>query len=206
MFSAAAKVCIRALGSTEPVQSIVASMAAVSTLGSALLCAVLPHHFVRPTGAVTWLLLVAVGMLGFGNQYLITAALKLSSAAPAVAMSYVAVLWSILADLVIFHDAPGLLSLAGAAVVCMSSYLVVRSQQQRGAATAAGSGDNVGGSKKRASHKEDEEDELQVELIVADQRQQEAEESAKHGTGSRVVVTAASAPALLWPGSSRGGE
>lgn len=58
--------CIRALGSTEPVVVIVASMAAVSIALSSTLCAALPHHFVLPADAATWLLLLATGLLGFG--------------------------------------------------------------------------------------------------------------------------------------------
>jgi hypothetical protein len=60
-----------------------------------------------------------------------TMSLKLSNASASVAMSYVGVLWSIGADMILFKDAPGPLSLTGAALVCASSFLVVRSEQQR---------------------------------------------------------------------------
>ena len=66
VFSAAAKIVIRLLGSTEPVLAIVAAMAAVSITLSSLACALLPRHFVVPRDAATWLLLLATGLLGFG--------------------------------------------------------------------------------------------------------------------------------------------
>ena len=65
------------------------------------------------------------------NQYLTTAALKLTHAAPAVTMSFLSVVWSMLLDLLVFHDPPGLLSLLGAAIVGASSWLVVRAEQAR---------------------------------------------------------------------------
>ena len=88
VFSAAAKLCIRSLGATEPVATIIFAMAAVSTLGSAVLCALLPHHLVVPPSAAAWALLLAAGLLGCGVQLLATTALKLSRAAPTIAMSY----------------------------------------------------------------------------------------------------------------------
>lgn len=88
VFSAAAKLCIRSLGSSEPVASIIFAMAGVSTIGSALFCAVLPSHFVVPRSAAAWGLLLAAGLLGCGVQLLATTALKLSKAAPTIAMSY----------------------------------------------------------------------------------------------------------------------
>lgn len=90
VFSAAAKLCIRSLGSTEPVASIIFAMAAVSSAGSALFCTLLPRHFVVPRTASAWGLLVAAGLLGCCVQLLATTALKLSRAAPVIAMSYFA--------------------------------------------------------------------------------------------------------------------
>jgi len=90
VFSAAAKLTIRALGSTEPVASIIFAMAAVSTVGSTVLCALLPRHFVVPRSAAAWGLLLGAGLMGCGVQLLATTALKLSKAAPTIAMSYMA--------------------------------------------------------------------------------------------------------------------
>lgn len=126
VFSAAAKLCIRALGSTEPVASIIFAMAGVSTVGSTLFCALLPGHFVVPRSAAAWGLLLAAGLLGCGVQLLATTALKLSKAAPTIAMSYTAVVWGLLLDLAVYHQAPPFLSLVGAALVCASSFVIVR--------------------------------------------------------------------------------
>lgn len=68
MFSAAAKLCIRSLGGTEPVSAIIYAMAAASTLGSAASCALLPAHFVVPASARQWGLLLGAGVLGCGVQ------------------------------------------------------------------------------------------------------------------------------------------
>ncbi|PRW58707.1 multidrug transporter isoform A [Chlorella sorokiniana] len=126
VFSAAAKLCIRSLGSTEPVASIIFAMAGVSTLGSTLFCALLPGQFVVPHSAAAWGLLLAAGLLGCGVQLLATTALKLSKVAATISMSYSAVVWGVLLDLVVYHKAPSLLSLLGAALVCASSFLIVR--------------------------------------------------------------------------------
>lgn len=86
VFSASAKLCIRSLNSSEPVASIILSMAAVSCVGSALFCLLLPHHFVVPHTASAWGLLLAAGLLGCCVQLLATTALRLSKAAPTIAM------------------------------------------------------------------------------------------------------------------------
>ena len=66
-------------------------MAGVSTLGSAALCAVVPGgQWAWHPGGGGAALLAAAGVLGCGVQLLNTQALKLSRAAPTIAMSYVA--------------------------------------------------------------------------------------------------------------------
>jgi len=88
--SAGAKLTIRTLGFTEPVAFIIFVNAAVSTVGSTALCALLPQHFVVPRSAAAWWLLPGTGLMGCGVQLLSTMALKLSKAAPTIAMSYMA--------------------------------------------------------------------------------------------------------------------
>lgn len=122
--------------------AIILSMAGVSTAGSALACALLPGQWAWPRSAAAWGLLAACGALGCGVQWLATTALRLSRAAPVIAMSYVGVVWGLLADLLMFRDAPNLLALAGAALVCGSSLLVVGFER---AAAAGGGGAGGGG-------------------------------------------------------------
>ncbi|KAL4431068.1 hypothetical protein ABPG75_006324 [Micractinium tetrahymenae] len=100
-------------------------MAAVSTAGSGTLCLLLPGQLAVPRGGAAWALLGSTGLIGVGVQVLNTKALKLSKAAPTIAMSYFAVVWSLLADLALFHHRPSPLSLLGVALVCASSLLIV---------------------------------------------------------------------------------
>lgn len=122
---------------------------------------------------MSWLTPLALS----ASQMLSTTSLKLSNAAASVAMSYVGVLWSILADLVLFRDPPSALSLAGAAVICCSSYLVVRSEQQRsgsgiGSSREGQHGSGKGGNKRHASDsREGGNDEETVELIAAGRKE-----------------------------------
>ncbi|KAL4425097.1 hypothetical protein ABPG77_010411 [Micractinium sp. CCAP 211/92] len=143
-FSAAAKLTIRALGSTEPVASIILSMAVVSTACSAALCVLLPGQLAAPRGAAAWALLGSTGLIGLGVQVLNTQALKLSKAAPTIAMSYFAVVWGLLADLALFHHRPSPLSLLGAALVCASSLLIVLDEKRNSDGGSNGDGGREG--------------------------------------------------------------
>ena len=136
-FTAGAKLSIRALGSTESVPLIILSMSSVSALGSALLCAALPHHFVVPPSLRAWALLGATGACGCGVQLFGTQALRLAQAAPAVAMSFATVLWGVVIDAALFDTPPTPLALLGAAIVCASGFIVVHGERQRAAQAAA---------------------------------------------------------------------
>ena len=180
-------------------------MAGVSTAGAALACALVPGQWAWPRSGGAWGALAAVGALGCGVQWLATTALKLSRAAPVIAMSYLGVscwvgglaapgpappppcpalpalprparscrpamhggarsgrtpvraarltggpprslppsrqvVWGLLADLLLFHDPPNLLALAGAALVCGSSFLIVGAERSAAAASGGGGG------------------------------------------------------------------
>ncbi|PSC73933.1 Solute carrier family 35 member G1 isoform A [Micractinium conductrix] len=127
---AANKLVVRSLGGTEPVPSIMMSMAGVSVAVSASLCALLPNHWVLPRGADTWALLGGAGLTACGVQLAATTALKLSRAVPVVMVSYLTIVWGLLADLALFNHAPSPLSMAGAALVCASSFLIVYLEQR----------------------------------------------------------------------------
>eukprot|EP00887_Chlorella_sp_A99_P005724 scaffold1.g5724.t1 len=138
LFSASAKMCVRALsGSKERMACIIFSMGAVSTAGAVCACLLL-RTFVLPTSLPVYLLLIANGLCGYGNQVLLTAALQRAKASPAIAMSYLSVVWGFLADVVVFHVSPSALSLLGTALICSSSALLAWEQRRaRGAAGAA---------------------------------------------------------------------
>lgn len=131
-FNALARICVRALsmGSNERMSSIIFGQGAISLLGAGMLCAV-TKNFKVPTEAPVWGSLLVGGFLGYLYQLALTAGLQRARAAPAVAMSYLGVIWGIVADIFVFHDLPDNLSLVGAAVICCSSFFVAFSQKRK---------------------------------------------------------------------------
>jgi len=133
--SAGVKLIIRYLGKTEPVVSIVFAMAALSTIGSAVLCAVVPsQHLITPARPRDWVFLGGVGVCAIGVQMAQTTALKYTAAAPVVVMSYSAIIWSMLLDGVAFGDTPTLSSFFGALLVAGASLLLL--SQEKGKQSA----------------------------------------------------------------------
>ncbi|KAL6774433.1 hypothetical protein ACKKBG_A24995 [Auxenochlorella protothecoides x Auxenochlorella symbiontica] len=134
LFSALAKMAVRALNTnTESMAAIIFSMGAVSTLCSAIAVTVL-GQWMLPRTASALALLAANGLMGYGNQVTQTAALQRAKAAPAIAMSYLSVIWGLAADVLVFHDAPDWLSLLGAVIICGCSFAVAyweRLEKQR---------------------------------------------------------------------------
>jgi len=130
-FSAGARMSVRALGTTgEPVSSIIFAVATVSTVGGVALGVLLPsQRFIAPPSALAWAYLAGTGLCACGVQLLQTTALQRARAAPAVAMSYVGVLWGLLYDLLLFHRVPGTVELVGAALVCAASLALLRFEQ-----------------------------------------------------------------------------
>ncbi|KAL4431066.1 hypothetical protein ABPG75_006322 [Micractinium tetrahymenae] len=140
---AASKLTVRLLGQTEPVPTIVFSIAACSAAGAALMCAALPGQWVLPRSPGVWAMLGAAGGLACVVQLLATWALKLSRATPVVLVSYISLVFGLLADLALFHHRPSPLSLLGAALVCASSLLVAlldRRSSSGGSSAAAPAG------------------------------------------------------------------
>ena len=86
---ASAKFCVRILGRSEPVSSIMFSMAALSVAGSAALACLVPGQaLVAPRSAAAWGALAAAGLLACCVQTTATWALKLSKATPTTMMSF----------------------------------------------------------------------------------------------------------------------
>lgn len=124
LFSALAKMAVRALNtSNESMAAIIFSMGAVSTLFASIAVTMLDQWTLPRTGSAI-LLLVGNGLMGYGNQVTQTAALQRAKAAPAIAMSYLSVIWGLVADVLVFHDAPNWLSLLGAGIICGCSFAV----------------------------------------------------------------------------------
>ena len=58
------------------------------------------------------------GLTGYGTQICMTFALQNAKAAPAIAMSYLSVVWSLLFGICIFHEYPDGFMLFGALLIC----------------------------------------------------------------------------------------
>lgn len=124
LFSATAKMAVRALNSSDELMAaIIFSMGAMSILG-ATVAVVVTRSFVLPTTRYQILLLAGNGLMGLGNQVSQTAALQRTKAASAIAMSYLSVIWGLMADIALFHMTPSYLSLLGAVIICGSSFVV----------------------------------------------------------------------------------
>lgn len=134
-FNAAARMSVRAihsLGGKEYMASIIFSMGLVSATLAAIPMAILPEiNVYMPRDVTTWLAVAGNGLLGYGNQVTLTAALQRATAAPAVAMGYLSVVWGLIADVLIFHDYPTILSLVGALIVCASSFFVAWGEKRK---------------------------------------------------------------------------
>ncbi|EFN56059.1 hypothetical protein CHLNCDRAFT_145530 [Chlorella variabilis] len=143
VFMASAKFCVRILGRSEPVSSIMFSMAALSVAGSAALACLVPGQaLVAPRSAAAWGALAAAGLLACCVQTTATWALKLSKATPTTMMSFLGVIWGLLGDLLVYNHPPSGLGLLGAALVCSSSLVVILAERRQG---PGGGGDGGGG-------------------------------------------------------------
>jgi drug/metabolite transporter (DMT)-like permease len=129
LFSACAKMCVRELRKTETANVSVFYLSFCSTIGA--LCGCFGPKILGYTGsvrmpvnAVEWLLLIGVGTTGYGTQICMTFALQNAKAAPAIAMSYLSVVWSLLFGIGIFHEYPDGFMLIGALLICSCTLLL----------------------------------------------------------------------------------
>ncbi|KAL4432832.1 hypothetical protein ABPG77_008158 [Micractinium sp. CCAP 211/92] len=138
LFNSLSRMTVRALsvGSKEPLSSIIFGQGAIGTLGAVLMCFA-TSGLQAPAGPGVWASLLAGGVLGYLYQLALTSGLQRARAAPAVAMSYLSVIWGMLADMTIFGRYPNALSVLGAATICASSFFVAFSQKRQ---VAAGKG------------------------------------------------------------------
>jgi EamA-like transporter family len=78
----------------------------------------LPH---TPVQLITC---VGVGLLGYGAQISLTYGLQKAKAAPAIATSYLSVVWGVGAGYFVFHETPALLSILGAVLIIRCALFV----------------------------------------------------------------------------------
>ncbi|EFN50789.1 hypothetical protein CHLNCDRAFT_142523 [Chlorella variabilis] len=197
-FNALARTCVRALsqGSSERMSSIIFGQGIISCLGAAILCTT-TKSFQVPTEAPVWGALLAGGLLGYLYQLALTAGLQRARAAPAVAMSYLSVIWGILADIFVFHDLPDSLSLVGAAIICLSSFSVAFSQKR------AGSRKTADARWQKSTARLQQEQEAGLLLGAADGQDGEEDESGASAEGAS-PAGASQAGSVGWAGGEAG--
>lgn len=100
-----------------------ASIAAVIVLATKGGIPLPPRHL--------WLPVLGIGVCATFGQLLITKAYSITKAPVAAAASYVGILWSLIADIVIFDVVPGLPALIGGAFVVVSSLGLVLERPRR---------------------------------------------------------------------------
>jgi drug/metabolite transporter (DMT)-like permease len=74
-----------------------------------------------PQGAKEWILLLALGVLGFALQFLLTAGLQLDKSSKATSMMYTQVIFALTFDWAIWGVLPGMWSFVGGLIVIGST-------------------------------------------------------------------------------------
>lgn len=122
IFSAGAYVTTRRLTRTNDPLVIVFYFALVTVVGS------VPFNLVSFTPPVgwEWALLAAVGVATLGGQVFLTRALQLEKAVRVMAVGYLQIVFAVLLGVGLFAEVPDVWSVAGAAVIIASTFLMVR--------------------------------------------------------------------------------
>eukprot|EP00884_Botryococcus_braunii_P009322 jgi/Botrbrau1/18391/Bobra.152_1s0003.1 len=128
--SACAKMCVRELRSENPSVSVFyLSWVTVVAAGLVLVIQIvsgMPVHEVIPPPKtfLDYVLFLGVGFCSYGSQFCMTFALRYAKAAPALAMSYISIVATLLYGYFIFSEVPTVLSLLGALLVICASFLL----------------------------------------------------------------------------------
>lgn len=113
---------IRVIGNRAHALMSVNYFALLATIGSAIALLAVPGiSFRNPESARNWILLVAMGVLGFILQFLLTAGLQLDKSSKATSMLYVQIIFALAFDWGIWGVIPGTWSLFGGAIVICST-------------------------------------------------------------------------------------
>lgn len=113
---------IRVIGDRAHALISVSYFAALGTIGSTVALLIIPGiSFTMPHGLREWILLLILGVFGFGLQFLLTAGLQLDRSSKATSMMYSQVLFALTFDWAIWGVLPGGWSLAGGAIVIAST-------------------------------------------------------------------------------------
>ena len=124
------QITTRIVREAEPIVSLLYG----GLVGVVALSLVVPF-FWQPLAPLDWAMLVVIGCLGAGGHLLVILALQRAEASRMAPLTYLQLVWAMLASLVVFGDAPGPATLLGAAVIVTSGLLLYR-MDLREAATA----------------------------------------------------------------------
>jgi drug/metabolite transporter (DMT)-like permease len=119
--SAATTMLVRGLSATESSTTIVMWQSLLMTFITAT---ALPFVWVTPN-AHDLMLLIAIGLLGGVAQVMLTEAWASAQVSALAPYSYSSLVWAILFGWVAFGDVPGLLTLAGAALIVAASLYIL---------------------------------------------------------------------------------
>jgi drug/metabolite transporter (DMT)-like permease len=113
---------IRVIGNRAHALMSVNYFALLATLGSVIALLAIPGiGFRMPQSAREWILLIAMGVLGFILQFLLTAGLQLDKSSKATSMLYVQVIFALAFDSGIWGVIPGVWSMFGGVIVICST-------------------------------------------------------------------------------------
>lgn len=115
-------VLLRARAQRDPVLTIVA----IQNVGPALVLAGPSAWVWTPASAPDWALLCVIGLLGVAGHLLMSRAYARAEAARLAVMEYTALIWALVFGFVGFGEVPGLVTMAGAALIVGGSILATR--------------------------------------------------------------------------------
>ena len=121
-------ISVRVLTRTDTTESMVFWVMVLVALGAGAL-AIGSWVPVRPEH---WPWLAGLGLVGAGGQHLVTEAFRHSPASVVAPFEYTALLWGVALDLLVWNVLPGVVTLAGGAVVAGAGlYLIARERRAR---------------------------------------------------------------------------
>lgn len=115
-------VLLRARAQRDPVITIVA----IQNVGPMLILAGPAAWVWTPATAPDWALLALIGVLGVAGHLLMSRAYARAEAARLAVMEYTALIWALVFGFVGFGEVPGLVTMAGAALIVGGSLLATR--------------------------------------------------------------------------------
>lgn len=127
VFSAGTTMLVRTLSATEASTTITLWQSLLMTGFAAVL---LPFYWVTPTWQELGLLVV-IGVLGGAAQVMLTEAWASAQVSALAPYSYSSLLWAILFGWIAFGDIPGVLTIAGAALIVVASLYILHRELQR---------------------------------------------------------------------------